>query len=263
MGVSIDVCELDFYFGEDKILHGLDFDIPEGSLVSILGPNGSGKTTLLKNICRILRPKAGTILLDGRDIETLTQKHLAKKMAVVPQGHEISFDFNVHDVVLMGRYPYQRPFRSESGLDFEIVEWAMNETETWHLRDRSINQISGGERQRVIIARALAQGPQVLLLDEPISQLDIKHQMNILELCKRLNASQGITIVMTLHDINLAGRYSDTIILMNKGVIEAIDVPEQVLTRENIKKVYGIDVKLLYGDGPIPYIVPMGGGSTC
>ncbi|MCK9222604.1 MAG: ABC transporter ATP-binding protein [Limnochordia bacterium] len=252
----VDVCDLSFDYGQEQVLYDLNFRINRGMMVGVLGPNGCGKTTLLKNLCRLLKPRRGKVLLEGNDLGAMAHRDLAKQMGVVSQGVFGAFDFSVYDVVLMGRYAYQSSFRGESTTDLKIARRAMEHTQTWHLREKNITQISGGERQRVIIARALAQEPQILLLDEPISQLDIKHQINILDLCRELNRTQKITVVMTLHDLNLAGRYADRIMLLDQGRIVAWDVPEKVLTRQNISRVYGVEVKLLYGEGPVPYIVP-------
>ncbi len=257
MSSAIKVKELCFNYGTDNILNHINFIIESGSFVSILGPNGSGKTTLLKNICNLLKPHKGYIYIEDKDVKGIKYKDLAKTLGVVHQANNISFDFTVHDVVLMGRFAHQKRFKSETQHDLDVVRNAMKETETWGFRDKSINEISGGERQRVVMARALAQEPKILLLDEPISQLDIKHQINILSLCKRLNKQKNITIVTTLHDINLAGEYSDYILLLDNGNIRALDVPEKVLTSENIESVYGIKVKLFNKPANrVPYIVP-------
>lgn len=257
MEAAIKVQNLSFNYGANIVLKDINTIIKKGSFVSILGPNGSGKTTILKNICSILKPKKGVILVNDKDVNMMRPKSIAKVMAVVHQGNECDFDFTVHDIVLMGRFPYQRRFKSENKEDLDIVEKSMRATQVWDFREKSIFEISGGERQRVMIARALAQQPRILLLDEPVSQLDIKHQINIMNICRKLNRDNEMTIVTTLHDINLAARYSDTIILMKKGKIEAVGSPQEVLTASNIKKVYGVDVKVHSLDSSsIPYIIP-------
>lgn len=257
MSSVLEVKNLYFNYGNSQILKDINLNISEGSFLSILGPNGSGKTTLLKNICNLLKPRQGEILVKDIGLNSISYKELAKIMAVVHQGDNVNFDFTVHDIVLMGRYPYQKRFQSESQYSLDIVKRVMEDTETWELKEKSINEISGGERQRVMIARALSQEPEILLLDEPISHLDINHQINILNLCRRLNKKKGITIIMTLHDINLAGRYSDYILLLEHGKIRDLDIPRRVLTAENIKDVYGIDVELLNNQQrKVPYIIP-------
>lgn len=257
MEAAIKVEDLSFNYGTNSVLKDISTAIKNGSFVSILGPNGSGKTTILKNICSILKPKKGVVLVNNKDVRMMTPKKIAKIMAVVHQGNECDFDFTVHDIVLMGRFPYQKRFKSETQEDLDIVEEAMRATQVWNFREKSIYGISGGERQRVMIARALAQQPRILLLDEPVSQLDIKHQINIMNICKDLNKDSGITIVTTLHDINLAARYSDSIILMKDGEISAVGTPETVLTSSNIKMVYDVDVEVHnITSSAIPYIIP-------
>ncbi|WP_352420202.1 ABC transporter ATP-binding protein [Proteiniborus sp.] len=258
MNTAVLIENLTFKYDIDEILKNIDINIPKGSFVSILGPNGSGKTTLLKNICNILKPDNGKIIINNRNVTNIKYKELAKIIAVVHQSPDIQFDFSVLDVVLMGRFPYIGRFKSESKKDIDIAKEAMQNTGIWELRDKSINEISGGEKQRVMIARALAQQPEILILDEPISNLDIKYQVGILELCKKLNKENKLTIIMTLHDINLAGRYSDYLILLDRGKIKTMDTPEKVLTQENISNVYDIKVDILKRNGDkTPYIIPV------
>ncbi len=258
MNTAVLIENLTFKYDMDEVLKNTSIDIPKGSFVSILGPNGSGKTTLLKNICNILKPNSGNILINNRNVSNIKYKELAKIIAVVHQSADIQFDFSVFDVVLMGRYPYIGRFKSESRKDIEIAKEAMINTGVWEFRDKGINEISGGEKQRVMIARALAQEPEILILDEPISNLDIKYQVGILELCRKLNREKKLTIIMTLHDINLAGRYSDYLILLDKGEIRIMDTPEKVLTQENISSVYDIKVDILKRNGDkTPYIIPV------
>lgn len=258
MNSAVLIEKLTFKYDIDEVLRNIDLEIPRGSFVGILGPNGSGKTTLLKNICSILNPSKGKILVNNKNVSNIKYKELAKIIAVVHQTSEIQFEFSVFDVVLMGRFPYLSRFQSESKKDIDIAKEAMLSTGTWELRDKSINEISGGERQRVMIARALTQQPEILILDEPISHLDIKYQMGILDLCKKLNTQNKLTVITTLHDINLAGRYSDYIILLDKGKIKVMDTPERVLTQENISNVYDIKVDVLKRNGDkTPYIIPV------
>ena len=222
MSNAVELKKIYFSYGYEEVLKDINLIIQEGAFISILGPNGSGKTTLLKNICKLLEPLDGKILVDGRDLEKIAFKELAKTMAVVHQDSSVNFEFTVFDIVMMGRYPYQKRFRSESEKDINVVKRAMENTETWVLREKSIHEISGGERQRVIIARALAQEPKILLLDEPISQLDIKHQISILNLCKKLNSEEKITIITTLHDINLAAKICKDMLVIKSGrVVES------------------------------------------
>lgn len=251
----IQVEALKFNYGNDEILKQISFQVKKGSFVSIIGPNGSGKTTLLKNLCKLLKPNDGHIDLEGEKLRHYKSRALAKKVAVVHQGASSEFDFNVGEVVLMGRYPYLNRFQSESINDMEIATGAMHQTDTFHLKDKNLHGISGGERQRVMIARALTQEPDLLLLDEPISHLDIKYQLEIMKLCKMLNETKSLTILTTLHDINLASRYSDIIIMMKDGKIVYSGTPNEVITSENIKKVYDVDVSITMK--PYPMIVPI------
>ncbi|MDO4800058.1 MAG: ABC transporter ATP-binding protein [Bacillota bacterium] len=227
--------------------------IAAGDFVAILGPNGSGKTTLLQTICTNLRPERGEIMIEGQSVRELSPKQLARRLAVVHQSLEYSFDFTVYDTVLMGRYPYLGRFQGETEHDLRIVEEAMQATAVGHLRDNRLHGISGGERQRVMIARALAQEPEILLLDEPISHLDLKYQIEVMELCKRLNR-EGMTILMTLHDINMASRFADRIMILNEGRLLHSGSPEDTVTPERIASIYGVEVEIV--DRGYPHMIP-------
>lgn len=231
-----------FKYDERIILKQLNFVIKEKSFLSIIGPNGSGKSTLLKIMGKNLMPDYGNIIFGDKDLKDYTAKGLAQEMAVVPQSTEVNYNFTVEDIVLMGRHPHLKRFQREGSEDFARVREAMELTNTWYLKDRFINQISGGERQRVIIARALAQEPEVILLDEPTSALDIHHQMEILDLLKHLNQDKGVTIIAVLHDLNLAARYSKEILLLHEGNMITMGTTEEVITVENLKKAYDIDM---------------------
>lgn len=258
MTYPIQIKNLKWSFGEDNILKSISLDIKEGSFVCLVGPNGSGKTTLLKNILKIYEPHKNTIYINNNDITKLKHKYLAQNIASVPQNTSVDFDFTVLDIVLMGRSPHLKRFQSEGKRDFRIAKESMEMTNTWKLRDRSINSLSGGERQRVIIARALTQEPDILVLDEPISNLDIHHQIEILGLVKELCKDKGLTVITVLHDLNLALQYSDYLVLLDKGKIIVKGAPDEVLTEKNIKKVYNIDVCII--KNPIngkPHIIPV------
>lgn len=241
---AIDVKNLEFGYKENPVIKNISFNIKSGSFVSIIGPNGSGKSTLLKTINSIYKANRGTISLYGKDISSYKKRELAKTIALVPQDTNIEYDFTVEDIVMMGRHPYKKRFETELETDHKIVNEALELTNTLVLKDRAINQISGGERQRAIIARALAQKPAVILLDEPTSNLDINHQMDILNLLKKLNKESGLTVVLVIHDINLACRYSDEIILLHKGEILGIGTPEEVITVENVEDAYNMNVAI-------------------
>ena len=205
--IQLKVEELVFYYSAQRILDNINFSAREGELLGIVGPNGSGKTTLLKVINGILKPKVGTVFLSNRNIFEMGEKERAKILASVPQDTYVNFDFTVWDIVMMGRFPYLNRFQWEREKDEKVVEYCMKLTNVLHLSERSIREISGGERQRVIIARALAQEPKVLLLDEPTSNLDISYQIEIMDLLRSLSKEKGIIILCAIHDLNLAARY--------------------------------------------------------
>lgn len=242
MGKSIFTKEITFKYDESTIIDCLNVSIEKGSFISIIGPNGSGKSTLLKLLAANLVPNRGGVFLEDKNIYSYGKKELAREMAVVPQDTGISFDFDVYDIVLMGRNPHLKRFQRESEEDYKIVRDAMEWTDTWKLRERRINEISGGERQRVIIARALAQEPEIILLDEPTSSLDIHHQIEVLELLKKLNEEKAVTIILVLHDMNLAARYSKEILLLHQGKKVTIGKTEAVMTVENLQKAYHMDM---------------------
>lgn len=221
------------------VLEDLNFQIERGALVGIIGPNASGKTTLLKTLCGLLRPQSGQVLLEGRIVHNLRPAARSRQIAVVGQGGRVNFAFSVAEVVMMGRHPYIPRMGSPSSRDREKVEWAMEVTGISHLAHRLVSNLSGGEQQRVFIARALAQEPDLLLLDEPTSFLDIGHQVEILDLVKQLNRRQQIAVVMAIHDLNLAAQYCDRLLLVHENRIFAWGTVDEVITLDNIKKVYG------------------------
>jgi len=242
MRLKID--RVQFYYEARKVLDEISFEAGEGEFIGLIGPNGSGKTTLLKIIDGILRPKVGSVYLDCKRISELDPKELARELAMVPQTADLSFDLKVFDVVMMGRYPYLGKLSLEREVDEEKVRFWMKLTNTLHLAERSIKEISGGERQRVLVARALAQEPRILLLDEPTSNLDVCYQIEIMNLLKELVEKLGLTIICAIHDLNLAARYSDKIILINGGKIKGIGRPIEVLTKENLRDVFKIEAKI-------------------
>lgn len=242
MGKSIGARDLTFSYGDSIILNDISLKIANGNILTIIGPNGSGKSTLLKNLASTLTPDKGAIFLDSKALNQFSAKELGREIAVVPQNTNIEYDFTVHEIVLMGRNPYVGRFKQETEEDLSIVKAAMERTNTWELKNRSIDKLSGGEAQRVIIARAIAQEPHILLLDEPTAALDMHHQIEVLDLLKRLNEEKSITIIMALHDINLAARYSKEILLLHKGEKIIMGKPEEVITKKNLQKAYKIDM---------------------
>ncbi len=228
------ICGYDSKF----LLQDINFRMDTGEFVGIIGPNGSGKTTLLRAITRMLKPKTGAILLEEKDIWQMGFKELAKKIAVVSQNVETGF-MNVEEFILLGRIPYYGRLQFlEAKRDLDIAKKCMTLTDTYKLRDRSMGEISGGERQLVLIARALAQEPGLLLLDEPTAHLDITHQVGILDLIRRLNRELQLTVIMVLHDLNLASEYCHRLILINEGRIHKTGRPEEVLNYKVIEEVY-------------------------
>lgn len=231
-------------YGDSTIINSLDVEIPDGKVTSIIGPNGCGKSTLLKALSRLLSVKAGQINLDGENIHAQSTKEIAKKIAILPQSPEVADGLTVGELVSYGRFPHQKGFGRLSAEDKEEIQWAMKVTGTYEFRERSINDLSGGQRQRVWIAMALAQRTDIIFLDEPTTYLDICHQLEILELVQKLNREQGTTIVMVLHDINQAIRFSDHLITMKDGEILANGATEEVLTQDILERVFNIEVVL-------------------
>ena len=243
-------------YGASPVLQNANVQINGGDFVGIVGPNGSGKSTLLRTISRILEPWHGKVLLEEKNIYAIPAAQVARKMAVVPQEQVLNFSFTVRDLVMMGRIPHLKRFAQEGPRDFEVVERAMELTDTISLADRQVNELSGGEKQRVLLARALAQEPQILLLDEPTSYLDLNYQLELMELLLRLRRDYGLTIIMVLHDLNLASRYCDYLVIVKKGSIYAIGTPHQVITTNIIKDVYGCEVRVeCPNSSERPYIV--------
>jgi len=243
-------------YGASPVLQDASVQIHSRDFAGIVGPNGSGKSTLLRTISRVLQPLHGKVLLEEEDIYDIPASRLAKKMAVIPQEQGLNFPFTVRDVVMMGRIPHLKRFAKESLQDLEAVARAMELTDTDVLADRQVNELSGGEKQRVLLARALAQEPKILLLDEPTAYLDLNYQIEIMELLVRLRRDYGLTIVMVLHDINLASRYCDYLVVVKQGSIHAIGAPHQVITTNMIKEVYGCDVRVECSNSiERPYIV--------
>jgi len=223
------------------VLEGVSLQIPAGGLVGILGPNGSGKTTLLRLLAGMLRPVSGCITLEGRDVAGMARAAIARTLAVVPQETHPAFEYSVLEMVLMGRYPHLRPLQVEGPDDLRIARDAMAMTGTAALEDRRYDTLSGGEKQRVVIASALAQSGRVLLLDEPTSSLDLNYQLEIASVISRLNEQHGTTVVLSTHDLNLAASICRTIALLREGRIVASGPTRDVLTPDNIRAVYGVD----------------------
>ncbi|HCX65713.1 MAG TPA: ABC transporter [Eubacteriaceae bacterium] len=253
-------------YGDHIVLDNFNVDIAQGEFVGIIGPNGTGKSTLIKAITKIIEAKEGTIYIDGKNNRDLSRKERAKLVSVVPQEFTIDFDFNSYDIVMMGRNPHYTR-NSDAKKDHEIVKNAMMVTNTWKFKERMFNEMSGGERQRVIIARAIAQETKMILLDEPTSHLDIHHQLEVLELIKKLKDEKNITVLAVLHDINMAARFSDRLVLLHEKKVMVDGAPEEVISKKHLGKVYEMEMvvrtnKLLSTKEVVPirvlkeYIIP-------
>ncbi|MEC1154776.1 ABC transporter ATP-binding protein [Cytobacillus horneckiae] len=232
--------------------------IPDGKITTIIGPNGCGKSTLLSLLSRENKVSDGEITVNGKEIFQYQPKEFAKMVAMVYQQNEAPVDLTVEQLISFGRLPYKRAFKNTSAEDEEAVDWAINITNLESKRRRKLDQLSGGERQRVWIAMSLAQKTNMLFLDEPTTYLDIYYQMELLELVQTLNIKHNLTIVMVLHDINQALRYSDHLIVMKAGQIVAAGNPEAIVTEDMIKDIYGVDVALHTNHLAGMYLVPLG-----
>jgi iron complex transport system ATP-binding protein len=238
----IEVNSISFRYFENWVLQDISFQVGKGEFIGLIGPNGSGKTTLLKVLYRRLIPQQGEVLYEFVPFKKMSRRDIAKKIAVVAQETYPLFPFRVIEIVLTGRSPYLGHLMFESERDLEIAKKAMEWTEILAISERSIDELSGGERKRVFIARALAQEPEVILLDEPTANLDIHHQIEFLDLILSLNRERGLTIIMASHDLNLASEFCDRLILLQKGRIYKMGSPAEVITKENIEQVYGCGV---------------------
>jgi len=230
-------------FGNGPVLDGLDLDLTGGGMVGLIGPNGAGKSTLLSLLAGLLRPTAGEVRVAGRRLTTLGRRRLARTIALVPQDLEIGFAFRARDVVAMGRYPYLGRFQPPSESDWRAIERAMAATEVTALAERTVDSLSGGERQRVLIARALAQQTPVVLLDEVTANLDLSHQLEVLELAAGM-AADGRLVLAAIHDLMLASRYCRRVLLLAGGRIRADGSPRQVLTPATLLRYFGVEARI-------------------
>ncbi len=228
------------YGNGEEILKSISLSVDKGEFVGIVGPNGCGKSTLVKAASGVLKSE-GEIFIEDVNLKVLSTIQVAKKLAVVPQGFHTEFSFTVYEIISMGRTPYLGRFRAETSEDFFAIERAMKATDTFYLANRKINELSGGEKQRVIIAQAIAQEPKILILDEPTSHLDINYQLEIMELVKKLNI-EGLIVIVVIHDLNLAAVYCERLVILKDGMILDDGPIDEVLTTENISKAFGVDV---------------------
>ncbi len=261
--VSLQVQQVYFSYLDGLVLHNISLSVKAGEMVGLLGPNGSGKTTLIKLASGVLKPDQGEIKLDGSSLSQLSRKSIARSVAVVPQQFNTPFAFTTAEVVMLGRTPFLRAFAEESEIDKQLVSDALELVGISGLKERRFDELSGGERQKVILAMALAQQPKLLLLDEPTVHLDITHQVEILELVRRLNVELGLTIIAAMHDLNLASLYFDRLVLLKEGMVSADGTPAQVLTEARIREVFSALVKVEpHPVSGVPHIVIMPKGSA-
>lgn len=232
-------------YGETLVVDNLDMRIPPGKVTAIIGPNGCGKSTVLKAAGRILKPKGGAVYLNGEDIRCLTTREVARKMAILPQSPQAPVGMTVGELIAYGRFPYRHGFGRLTVEDKKIIQWALDVTKLTEYETTAVDNLSGGQRQRVWIAMALAQQTDLILLDEPTTYLDLAYQLEVLELLYRLNREQGCTIVMVLHDLNLAARFADYMIAIRDGAIIRDGVPEEVMTAQVLKETFRINAEIM------------------
>jgi iron complex transport system ATP-binding protein len=249
MKTAININQLSHAFGNRSVLQNLTFSVSEGDFFVIIGPNGSGKTTLMRTIAGILKPRSGNLQFFERQFSAFKRREFARLVAFVPQGLPVEFPFTVAELVLMGRAPYNSTLGIETQKDHDIAAQAMKFTEVGHLAGRTLDQLSGGEQQRVFLARAICQEPRILLLDEPTASLDLAHQVRIMDLMERLKNEKNVTVVMVSHDINLAAMYGDQLLLLRDGNIVCMGLPREILDFETLEKTY--DCALLVDESPL------------
>ncbi len=253
----LSIAGVSFRYGPQIVLKDIDLDVERGEVIGIIGPNGAGKSTLLKLIAGYLSPDKGSIMLSGRPLGDYSRRTLAKHIATLPQTLDMPFPYTVEEFIVMGRYPYDRRSFSYGIEEKEVVLETMNALNIGHLAGRQINALSEGERQKVYLAQCIVQDPGILLLDEPVSHLDIRHQMRVLEILENLQ-TKGLTILMILHDLNLASEFCSRIVLIARGSIYASGLPAATLTYENIEKAY--DTVVIVRENPLskkPFIIPV------
>jgi iron complex transport system ATP-binding protein len=252
----------DIWFAYDKspVLRAVRMTVPAGGIVGILGPNGSGKTTLLRVLAGTRIPQRGTVTLDGTPLSTFSRADLARRMAVVPQETHLAFDYTVAEVTMMGRYPHLGAFQIEGPADIAVIEETLASTGTLHLKDRLFATLSGGEKQRVVIAAALAQisgGGGFLLLDEPTASLDLSYQLEVASLLKTLQRDRGVSIVISTHDLGLAATLCDRLMMIREGEVVADGDTDRVLTPENVRAVFAVDAEIIQHPSGQRLVVPI------
>ncbi|MFI0448919.1 ABC transporter ATP-binding protein [Actinomadura sp. 6N118] len=260
---SLEARELRLGYGDRLVVDGLSLDLTGAGITAIIGPNGCGKSTLLRGLGRLLRPRGGQVVLDGADIARLPTREVARRMAVLPQAPQAPEGLTVADLVARGRHPHQAWYRQWSTGDERVVNAALARTDMLEHAERPMEELSGGQRQRVWISMALAQDTGLLLLDEPTTYLDLAHQVEVLELIQRLHADDGRTIVMVLHDLNLAARYARRLVAMRDGAVVTQGTPAEVLTEAMLEEVFGLPARVI--EDPVtgaPLVIPLGSHAT-
>jgi iron complex transport system ATP-binding protein len=242
--MKLTVRDLTLAYGGKPVVHHVSFDIEPGEMVTIVGPNGGGKSTLLRGMSRLHRPASGHVLLGETDIRAISAREVARTLAILPQSPDGGLDLTVRELTWRGRYPHQGIMQRATSPDYEAVDWALHAADVADFADRPLGSLSGGERQRAWIALALAQQPRVLLLDEPTSFLDIAHQVEVMQLLRRLN-SEGMTVVAVLHDLILAGRFSDRVMAIRAGVVEFDGPPAEVLVPDALERVFRVPMLVI------------------
>lgn len=250
--MKLKIQELNFKYDGRLVLKNISLEVGEREVLTLVGPNGSGKTTLLRCIMGIFNPERRRILINGKPISEIKRRELAKRIGYVPQNESNSFPATVFDTILMGRKPYLS--WSPSDEDFKVVSEVLHLLELEDLTLRDSNELSGGEKQKVLIARAIVQQPEIMLLDEPTSNLDLRYQLEVLQIVKDLVKEKAISVIMAMHDLNLASRYSDKLVMLKDGRVFTAGKPKQVITSENIKSVYGVEA-VIYNQSQSPYVV--------
>ncbi len=249
---AVTVEHLSVVLAERTILRDISFTVGQGETVSILGANGCGKSTLLRSILGLQPIAAGNVRIDERHMTEYTPAELAQKVAFLPQSADIDGDMIVEEWVACGRYPYQRWWNGVSNADRTVIQRALEQTNIVHLRHRWVTSLSGGERQRARIAMALAQEPEIIMLDEPTTYLDLAHQLEVMELLRRINVEEQVSVVMVLHDVNHAAKYSDRLLVLADAQVFADGAPQEILTADLMKEIYGVDATIECRDG-YPY----------
>jgi len=253
--VRLSIKDLSFGYNGSLTLEDIALDVSEGEIVSLVGPNGAGKSTLLKCIDRILKPSSGIVLVDCRDLSEMSGKDISRAMGYVPQSTTEVFPYTVFDIVMMGRRPHIGWRVTKR--DISVVAETLRFMGIERFSSRYFDELSGGEKQKIAMARAIAQEPRILLLDEPTSNLDILHQLELMKAIQRLVLERGVSAVMAMHDLNLASRFSHKVVMLKDRMIHEIGTPAEVLTQENIRYVYGVSADVLTGRDGRPYILPL------